>query len=50
MKCISRINGIVHSLMKNPHALCLHIFNCIFGRFCLCAIANLVPIRGGLNM
>ena len=54
MKCIARINGIVHSLMKNPHALCLrifNIFNCILhGRFCLCAIANLVAVRVGLNM
>ena len=51
MKCIAIKNGVVHSLMKNPHALCLHIFNCILhGSFCLCAIANLVPIRGGLNM
>ena len=40
----------IHSWKLHLH-FSLHIFNCIFHRrFCLCNIANLVPIKGGLNL
>ena len=47
--------GEVHCKNKWPHALCMHIFSCIcilnyMDIFGVCAIANLVAVRGGLNM
>ena len=42
MKCIARIN--VHM-----HYVCIYLF-AFYGHFCVCAIANLVAVRDGLNM
>ena len=50
-KCIARINGIVHSLIKNPHAFEFAYLTAFFMDVFVCVILQIsCQSRGGLNM